>query len=292
MPIIYTAAFVRLVDESVDRSTLSIPPYSRGRVEVLVDDSWTTICSNGFDLADAQVICQQLGFPGASNYSTDARYGQGTGRILASNLGCLGSEATIDQCESSTPDGCTHSMDVGVDCIGKSINCQLTYCVCIDAMSNVAVRFYENATPLVLGGNNITSSVANVTGLVELFYDDVWRVVCMPNFHDSSLARVLCPQLGYGDYISSVYMPENVPDAPAISINCDGDEESWIDCINNTNVKQQCRIGLNAAGVTCAGTTKYYVKHFTTTNHTHTGLASEFLCIEPKLGLGSLHTEL
>ena len=67
------------------------------------------------------MICRQLGFPGASSYSTNARYGQGSGRILASNLNCLGSENNIDQCESSAPEGCSHSIDVGVDCIGKTI---------------------------------------------------------------------------------------------------------------------------------------------------------------------------
>ena len=117
----FTAAYLRLVDESVDQSPLSIPPYSRGRVEVFVDDTWGTICSTGFDITDAHVICRQLGFPAASSYNTDARYGQGSGRILASNLDCLGSESNIDQCESSAPVECSHSMDVGVDCIGKNI---------------------------------------------------------------------------------------------------------------------------------------------------------------------------
>jgi len=112
----------------------------------------------------------------------------------------------------------------------------------------------------VIPGGNTIGNVPNVTGLVELFYDDVWRVVCMPDFHNSSLAQVLCTQLGYGNYISTVYMPENVPDVLAASIICDGDENSWIDCINNTNIKQQCSVGLNAAGVTCAGKyTEYHI---------------------------------
>jgi len=88
---------------------------------VFVDNTWGTICSTGFDITDAHVICQQLGFPRASNFSTDARFGQGLGRILTSNLDCLGSERSIDQCRSSTPEGCSHSMDVGVECIGKNL---------------------------------------------------------------------------------------------------------------------------------------------------------------------------
>ena len=35
-----------------------------GRVEVCVDNKFTTICSNDWDNAEAIVICNQLGFTG------------------------------------------------------------------------------------------------------------------------------------------------------------------------------------------------------------------------------------
>ena len=49
-----------------------------GRVEVFHDGEWGTICSTYFGMADANVVCSQLGFSKAVSYSSDATYGRGT----------------------------------------------------------------------------------------------------------------------------------------------------------------------------------------------------------------------
>ena len=35
---------------------------TEGRVEICVNETWSTICDNGWSINDANVVCQQLGF--------------------------------------------------------------------------------------------------------------------------------------------------------------------------------------------------------------------------------------
>ena len=48
-----------------------------GRVEVFYDDNWGTVCDDGWGMEDADVLCKELGYPGALSALGSAAFGTG-----------------------------------------------------------------------------------------------------------------------------------------------------------------------------------------------------------------------
>ena len=89
-----------------------------GRVEIYENGQWGTVCDDGWDMNDANVVCRQLGFSGATSALRNAAYGQGSGPILSHYINCIGSEASLLDCpfDQRLPDHCNHSEDSSVIC--------------------------------------------------------------------------------------------------------------------------------------------------------------------------------
>ena len=104
-----TLCVVRLVNGTTDYE---------GRVEVYYNGRWGTVCDDGWDLNDAQVVCRQLDFPAAIATRGNAYYGEGSGPILLDDVNCVGTELNIEDCShrGMRLSNCDHGEDAGVKC--------------------------------------------------------------------------------------------------------------------------------------------------------------------------------
>ena len=89
-----------------------------GRVEVYYQGQWGTVCDDGWDLDDANVICRMLDLPSASHAWSNAHFGEGTGVIALDDVNCFGDESSLAECRHSGwfNNDCSHSEDAGVTC--------------------------------------------------------------------------------------------------------------------------------------------------------------------------------
>ena len=96
---------------------------ARGRVEIYYQGKWGTVCDEGWDINDGEVVCRQLGYQGAISITTmAANFGPGSGPIQLQDVACEGNEENLFMCllpnDLGDVSSCLHSNDAGVICGG------------------------------------------------------------------------------------------------------------------------------------------------------------------------------
>ena len=102
-----------------DEIRLQSGTINSGRVEVCFLNTWGTVCDDGWDAADAQVACRQLGYSSAkAQILTGPDVPDGTGQIWLDQVNCVGSEISLFDCNTNLigDHDCSHDKDAGVTC--------------------------------------------------------------------------------------------------------------------------------------------------------------------------------
>ncbi|XP_013420196.1 deleted in malignant brain tumors 1 protein-like [Lingula anatina] len=201
-----------------------------GRVEVLHNGEWGTVCDDDWDDKDARVVCIMLDYnPSGSVSFYGAQFGKGTGNILMDNVACTGGEISIKDCSHNgwkTHD-CAHSEDAGVRCRTTTTTA-------------VKVRLVDG------------SCVSE--GRVEVFHNGEWGTVCDDGWDDND-ARVVCRMLGYkNNYSVSLSVSHFGGGTGTIlmdNVACSGNEASIKDCGHNGWRSHNCG-HYEDAGVRCS----------------------------------------
>ncbi|XP_070548728.1 neurotrypsin-like isoform X2 [Ptychodera flava] len=88
-----------------------------GRLEIIHEGNWGTVCDDEFEVKDAVIVCKQLGYSGGTVKEL-AYFGEGTGTIWLDEVKCVDGKTHLADCDHAGwgEHDCEHNEDVGVVC--------------------------------------------------------------------------------------------------------------------------------------------------------------------------------
>ncbi|XP_041484705.1 deleted in malignant brain tumors 1 protein-like [Lytechinus variegatus] len=187
------------------------PDGRQGRVEILYDGAWGTVCDSHWDVSDATVVCRMLDFDGALEATHSANFGKGSGDSILDGVRCRGSEEHLAYCMHGGfgTNVCSHEKDAGAICF-----------------SNVRL----------VGGSNAAE------GRVEIQQGGRWGTVCHDRW-DSFDATVVCRMLGFQgalEALGSAHFGKGSGEIFMDEVQCEGTELRLTDCKHNGIGEHNC----------------------------------------------------
>ncbi|XP_029811417.1 antigen WC1.1-like [Suricata suricatta] len=226
-----------------------------GQVEMNISGRWRALCASHWNMANANVVCKQLGCGVAISAPKGAYFVEGGDQIWKARFHCSGTESFLWNCPVAAlgmPD-CTHGNTASVICSGNQTQVQPP---CNDSVSEPA----GSAAPQESAFNcsdgrqlRLVDGGGPCAGRVEIFHQGSWGTVCDDSW-DLNDAHVVCRQLGCGEALNatvSAHFGEGSDPIWLDDLNCTGKESHIWKCPSQDWGQHDCR-HKEDAGVICS----------------------------------------
>ncbi|EMP36453.1 Lysyl oxidase like protein 4 [Chelonia mydas] len=161
-----------------------------GRLEVLYDGQWGTVCDDDFDIHVASVACRELGFESAVTWAHSAKYGRGEALgILPPPLHALPCPASPSPTELVSAPAPTALFRLGP----RGCPCFLGPSHPVSGLGQ-GRKLEEVRLKPVLAWAKLSMPISE--GVVEVKHEGRWRQVCGAGWTRNS-SRVVCGMLGF-----------------------------------------------------------------------------------------------
>ncbi|KAG1952752.1 deleted in malignant brain tumors 1 protein-like isoform X2 [Pimephales promelas] len=192
-----------------------------GRVEVLYNGIWGTVCDDDWDLSDAAVVCREMGCGDVIEAKSDAYFGEGFGEIWMDDVNCSETDHALSKCDFQPwgEHNCDHSEDAGV--------------ICQSLM-------------------RLVDDIDSCSGRVEVLHNGIWGSVCN-NGWDLSDGAVVCREMGCGDIkqLTAYFFGATSRQIWMDDVNCTGEEVALSTCAFQGWGTHDCKFA-DHAGVICS----------------------------------------
>lgn len=175
----------------------------KGLVQVYRNNTWGWICAKNWKPEkEANVVCKELGYTGASSVNTFSPNEQGNGSLWINNFQCAGNESSLSMCvhDGYTNNSCFTGGNVGVVCTGPE--------------ARISANDSHSLHPRV-----------------EILFGGFWGPICGDHW-DQQDANVVCRQLGHDEALAAPVFHgiSRIAEVCLRYLQCTGNETSVLSC--------------------------------------------------------------